>query len=530
MFGLLSPWVAAVRSCEVCVVGGGPAGYAIAAQLANNGNSVALIDQSPNQKWPNNYGAWKDEWDALAQKWQHVAPLHKCVKQQWEVTDCYFGGSFGKPDDLKTRLQRAYLQVDRVALKQVLTDQLLRSDQAEILQAKLDATLLAPNLFDRNLDHDAHGSTLTLSDGTELRAKLIVDASGSESRLVQRESFTSAGYWRESQVGYQIAYGMTVDTPQGHEPYAAEAMTLFDYRTDHLISDKSWLADAEERPSFLYAMPFPAEKEGDVAHIFFEETSLVGRGSRRLEFEQLKRRLIARLKHLGIKYDPESVRDEEFCYIPMGGALPDASQRVIPFGGAAATVHPSTGYQLCRMLASCEDLIVAISASLEQSDDEFNADAAAASAHEALWPRSARLQRDFQVFGGEFLQQAYVETLRGFFDGFFALEAAVWGGFLAGWKGLPGNDNHAHWDKRLLFGLSIFAKFPPKVSLGFLAFLARYTAEFGPVMLRSIATPLFDFVAPPVAGVADYRARTRSMYVEGDQTAKSEAVSMLRGK
>ena len=40
----------------------------------------------------------------------------------------------------------------------------------------------------------------------------------------------------------------------------------------------------------------------------------------------------------------------------MGGALPDASQRVVPFGGAANTVPPSTGYQLCRMLASSTDV------------------------------------------------------------------------------------------------------------------------------------------------------------------------------
>jgi|TARA_B110000196_G_C20648409_1_gene431835 lycopene beta-cyclase len=42
--------------------------------------------------------------------------------------------------------------------------------------------------------------------------------------------------------------------------------------------------------------------------VFFEETSLVGRGERRLEFPLLKRRLLARLAFHGIEYDPESVR------------------------------------------------------------------------------------------------------------------------------------------------------------------------------------------------------------------------------
>ena len=73
-----------------------------------------------------------------------------------------------------------------------------------------------------------------------------------------------------------------------------------------------------------------------------------GRGERRLEFATLKRRLLKRLEFHDIRYDPSSVREEEFSYIPLGGALPEASQRVVPFGGAANTVHPATGYQVLR--------------------------------------------------------------------------------------------------------------------------------------------------------------------------------------
>ena len=63
----------------------------------------------------------------------------------------------------------------------------------------------------------------------------------------------------------------------------------------------------------------------------------------------------AQFEFHGIEFDPESVREEEYCYIPMGGALPDPEQRIVPFGGAANTVHPATGYQLCRMLCSSTD-------------------------------------------------------------------------------------------------------------------------------------------------------------------------------
>jgi hypothetical protein len=122
----------------------------------------------------------------------------------------------------------------------------------------------------------------------------------------------------------------------------------------------------------------------------------------------LKRRLLKRLEFHGIEYAPESVREEEFCYIPMGGALPDSEQRIVPFGGAANTVHPATGYQLCRMLCSSTDVAQALTTELRRPD--FEPDAAAAAAHAALWPRASRLQRDFAVFGGEFLGSQPVAT------------------------------------------------------------------------------------------------------------------------
>ena len=110
-----------------------------------------------------------------------------------------------------------------------------------------------------------------------------------------------------------------------------------------------------------------------------------------------RRRAELRLKHLGIRVRPGTVEEEEFCYIPMGGNLPDLTQRVVAVGGAAATVHPATGYQLCRMLASSTDVASALSAELSRPD--FDPDAAASAGYRALWSPTQRLQRDFQVRG-----------------------------------------------------------------------------------------------------------------------------------
>ena len=76
-------------------------------------------------------------------------------------------------------------------------------------------------------------------------------------------------------------------------------------------------------------------------------------------------------------------------------------------------------------------------------------DAAEAAAHAALWPRANRRSAVPSLVAGVGAQP--VSILRGFFDAFFALETAVWGGFLAGW--LPGNEYHASYLARLTFGI-----------------------------------------------------------------------------
>lgn len=158
------------------------------------------------------------------------------------------------PDDEQLRLDRAYLQVDRVALKALLQRE-HEAGGVTLMQGTLKSALIATNLFDSNLVHDATGSTLTLSTGEEVRARLIVDATGFESRLVEREGVAASGLWQELGPGYQIAYGMRIEPKDGRiAPYAQEAMTLFDYRTDHLTGS-DLLADAEQRPSFVYVMP-----------------------------------------------------------------------------------------------------------------------------------------------------------------------------------------------------------------------------------------------------------------------------------
>jgi hypothetical protein len=54
-------------------------------------------------------------------------------------------------------------------------------------------------------------------------------------------------------------------------------------------------------------------------------------------------RRFPRTLHACFLLQVKSIEEEEFCAIPMGGALPKVPQRVIGVGGTAGMVHPSTG-------------------------------------------------------------------------------------------------------------------------------------------------------------------------------------------
>lgn len=76
-------------------------------------------------------------------------------------------------------------------------------------------------------------------------------------------------------------------------------MLFMDWRDEHLASQPDMRERNSKLPTFLYAMPFSKTK------IFLEETSLVARPA--VGFQDLKDRLEARMKWLGIKVCPNSM-------------------------------------------------------------------------------------------------------------------------------------------------------------------------------------------------------------------------------
>jgi lycopene beta-cyclase len=395
-------------SCDVLVLGSGPAGRAIASLLGSDGSlDILVADQNYDAEWFINYGVWKDEWQNILDKYSSLGvtleggKAGNAIDTEWQVTDCYFGGSFDIPIEQRMRLDRPYCRVDRFALQKTL------SKNYRIIKANHISEAIGTNMYKPagSLLHDEDGTTIQLKDKdsklTTVRAKIIVDATGHETKLVlkdAREPYTHPGF--------QIAYGALVDIDESDSPdlsqvgpYAKEAMTLFDYRTDHFDNEGD-VVKATKSPTFMYAMPLGGNK------IFFEETSLVANPA--MSFQECKDRCFKRLEHLGIK--PTKIYEEEFCYIPMGGALPQRDQRIFGFGGAAAMVHPSTGYHLCRMLMGGTDAARAIKEELAKK--EPNIDRAVASAYHSLWTPENIRQRNFAVFGGEYLMKQDVIGLR----------------------------------------------------------------------------------------------------------------------
>lgn len=506
-------------SCDILVLGSGPAGCAIASLLGSNKNlDVVVANKDFDADWVPNYGVWKDEWKTVLDRYESFGIDVNDVKRgsvidrEWSVTDCFFGGSYDIPTEQRLRLDRPYCRVDRFSLKESL------SKTFRVVEANHVSNVIGINMFSPagSLVHDESGTTIKLQpkdpDASLLtvRAKIVIDTTGHETKLVVKDSIEP-----HTPPGFQIAYGALVEIDESQSvdlskigPYDKEAMTLFDYRTDHFDGDEPQKIKATKAPTFMYAMPLEGNK------IFFEETSLVARPA--VSFQECKDRCFARLKHLGIEVS--NVEEEEYCYIPMGGALPARDQRILGFGGAAAMVHPSTGYHLCRAMMGASDAARAIEEELAL--DEPNLDRAVASAYNALWSTGNIRQRNFATFGGEFLMKQDVVGLRGFFDGFFKLPLELWGGFLAGWPGLAYNENHESWFKRIGFGLSFIVKLPPPVAFDMFTSIITYSIfEEGWSLIQSVTPLLGD---PP-----SYEYKPNNDRI-GDVAAKQEAVEMIR--
>lgn len=407
----------ATKTYDVVVIGGGPAGISLAAALGQRGVKVLCADLTLNKEWPNNYGTWVDELEPLG--------LADCTSHQWNRTS-----AFVNADGSKSELDRAYCRVDRVLMKKRLLSRCDESGNVVVVHAAAQ-TVDVSSHPDWSFVSLKTFSSSQISHET-VAGSIIVDATGHELRFVKFQPGKSPGY--------QAAYGIECVVSEKGYPYSADEMLLMDFRDDHMQSSKEEREASQKEPTFIYVMPLD---EGKGRRVFFEETSLVA--SPAMDFALLKQRLNKRLAYYGIQVD--KILDEEYCLIPMGGAMPELRQRVVAFGGAAALVHPATGYMIARALKLADDAAEIIAQEVKNGG---NADEKAYRIWDRIWNVGRQRQRDFFNYGGEFLAKIDLDTTRGFFSAFFKLPTKQWSDFLSFKLVTP--------VQRLVFGLGVFAR------------------------------------------------------------------------
>lgn len=373
-------------SGEVLVLGAGPAALAIASELGGRGLHVAaLAPLEPTTPWTNTYGIWAEEVDALG--------MGHLLSHRWSDTVSHFGaGDTGPGGQAAGSIHhgRDYGLFDKAALQE---HWLGLGSRAGISWHRGRATAIR---------HEASASIVSTSGDAELKAQLVVDATGHEPVFVQRAN--------DGAVAGQSAYGIVGRFSA--DPIPPGQFVFMDYRPDHLTED-----ERREPPTFLYAMDLG---EGV---FFLEETSLALAPP--VPFPTLQTRLHKRLAHRGVQV--REVLHEEYCLFPMNPPLPDLRQRVVGFGGAGGMVHPASGYMVGGLLRRAPDLAQAISNALEAS---LAGEELAQAAWEGLWSPQLRWKHAFFRFGLEKLMRFDEARLRHHFHTFFQLPDEQWTGFL----------------------------------------------------------------------------------------------------
>ena len=377
------------RCADVLVIGGGPAALCIASELNQRGVAVEGIAPEPvDAAWPNTYGIWVDELKVL--------DLEHLIEHRWSDTVSYFGAGGSEAADQPLVHGIDYCLFDRAALQRYWLDRAQgvawHQDSAERVEAGSEHTLVS------------------CASGEVRKARIVIDASGASSPHIRRPD--------QGPVAGQAAYGVVGRFSK--PPIEPGRFVLMDYRCDHL-SDEQRL----EPPTFLYAMDL-----GDGV-FFVEETSLALAPA--VPYDVLKQRLQQRLDHRGVQIT--EVIHEEFCLFPMNLPLPDRSQPVLAFGGAASMVHPASGYMVGALLRRGPGLADALTAAL--ADPSLGSADLARRGWQGLWPMELVLRHQLYQFGLGRLMGFNERLLRTHFSTFFSLAREDWFGFLTNTLPLP---------------------------------------------------------------------------------------------
>lgn len=293
---------------DVLVVGGGPAGLALAGACGRLGLATGLLDPAPDRPWVATYGIWSRE---LPADLPASVVAARAAGRAIALTEHQLGWE--------------YAVLDVPALRAHLTDR-----------------LTGARLHTGRAVGSPERGVVALADGTRLRASVVVDAAG-RWRPLDRTSSTSTP-------AEQTAYGLIVDEDAAAPLVTPDTSLFMDWRADH--GETGW-------PTFLYAVPLGG------GQVLLEETSLARRPG--LPLSTLRRRLNARLARHDI-VPPKDARSEKVSF--RVDHPRHRGQGVLGFGAAAPLIHPATGFSLAASLALAPQVAEAIAAHLPEGPDK----------------------------------------------------------------------------------------------------------------------------------------------------------------
>ncbi len=374
---------AAEAAADAVVAGAGPAGLAVAAELAVRGVSVLLVDPRPAAPWRPTYCGWADE---LA-----TAPGFDPARS----TRVRHRGEFVEIDGTRRVLDRPYLQLDGAAAKDALRRRAAggpggyREVAGRVGDVADDGNRLAVEV-----------------GGQRVAARVLVDATGAGGTVgTDSKPASGAAVW-------QWAVGTIARFAE--PPVGPGGAVIMDWRQVRGEPD-----DPAVPGSFGYLLD-----RGD-GSVLVEETVLAGprvRGVMRV----LRRRLAARIAANG--WVVEQALDEELVAIPLDIGPRRSRGGILPVGVAAGLVHPATGYSVTAALRTAPDVADAVAGALAAGLPPARV-AAAGSA--ALWTGPALAAQSALARG---MRTTLVQGPAGtsaFFAAFFALPVPVWSGYLA---------------------------------------------------------------------------------------------------
>lgn len=306
-------------TCDVAVVGLGPAGRALAHRSLSAGLSVLAIDPAPQRPWRQTLAGWTAQLPPWLPREAVGAvaddPVIRADPSAESSAEC--GAGSGYP------VRARYGVLDNSALAAALP----------LSGARIEAR------------------AITDTELAQLPARVVVDARGSRpvglGRSHRREGRNGDGAVNGvlNGVPLQRAFGVMVEPHVAAPVLDGAGAVLMDWRPHDGAT--AW---GERSPTFLYVIPLPDSR------VLLEETCLVGRPGP--DHTQLRHRLEQRLLRYGIGRSVIEGAGHERVTVPMLRA--PRTGAAWSFGAAGAQHNPITGYSVFASLAAVDGVVARI--------------------------------------------------------------------------------------------------------------------------------------------------------------------------